>query len=476
MVCGLGLRPFIGVWRSRPRRTIGPRFLIPPLGRGGASRDGESEKPLDPSPCARRQSGFSTGTVPSLLFSPLLSGDVALVASSVWQPAACSCRASVCRQVFIVTSFVHFVVIIRGVAGAWAKMRGCNFYWGIKRVEQIFLWNLDGNLYGDNVGNLKKILYLSRCCPPLVLQEEAAALASCTSKPPSVLKGHRAQWARRQIPGLRRLRRNPDHKTAWSIGSVGRWVGGWGGVGLRRVQRTLPPPSSDKTCFPFWQFQRFAAAPLDSFDKQPLFLCVLQTWPHWPWGLGWAGGGGRVRWSCDTVQNVTATSASQRPESWRRTPGQHVRPLWWSINNAGAESSVVNLRRAEEEEGRGLRSVQTQVVVVVVGGCRRGGLLGRSRPRPLSSRLRFGPGLAGALMSHAASLYIKTRSHGSFTPPRSRTTSSWWTTSKSGRHPLLLRGRYRMLAKNKMAGRLDARQVPLHYVKAVTLWVGDYRA
>lgn len=45
----------------------------PPPERGGASCDGESEKPLDTSPCARRQSGFSTGTVPSLLSSSLLS-------------------------------------------------------------------------------------------------------------------------------------------------------------------------------------------------------------------------------------------------------------------------------------------------------------------------------------------------------------------------------------------------------------------
>lgn len=82
---GLQLRPAALHWCVKvPASTDDWATLFnPPLGRGGASRDVESEKPLDPSPCARRQSGFSTGTVPSLLFSPLLSGDVALVASSV---------------------------------------------------------------------------------------------------------------------------------------------------------------------------------------------------------------------------------------------------------------------------------------------------------------------------------------------------------------------------------------------------------
>lgn len=82
---GLRLRPAALHWCvTVPASTDDWATLFnPPPGGGGASRDGESEKPLDPSARARRQSGFSTGTVPSLLSSPLLSGDVGLVASSV---------------------------------------------------------------------------------------------------------------------------------------------------------------------------------------------------------------------------------------------------------------------------------------------------------------------------------------------------------------------------------------------------------
>lgn len=139
----------------------------------------------------------------------------------------------------------------------------------------------------------------------------------------------------------------------------------------------------------------------------------------------WLARRGGVWWSCDTVQNVTATSAGQSPESWRQALASMF-ALWWSINNVIVESSV-NLRRAEEEGGeKGAQVGATQVVVGLKEGMGGEGGLGclSEAGWGLWAAVSTLAWISGSANVCAASLYIKTQSHGTFTLPWTRTISS----------------------------------------------------